>query len=445
MAIIWGAGACGGAADEPVAFAHLGLTFAHPAVLELPAPLTSMPSAGLGRASAQAVTSVGGPTHDAVEPRPKPVSPAARARAAEAMLVPYHVELRASRPRGLRLEIHIDRRPQQPRAALALARGVRHGASLAIAEVATERIEGRSWQRTRFSHRTEEGLAAGVEYAALAGPYLYRVTAYGPAGPATALAERVAPTLRLHGAPDPALEAQPPPAVVPGAVQRAAGAVVAVVAANLEHAAGGPTTLTPSAMGSGVVVDAEGRVLTSLHTLHDEGRDALHDLFLIGHEHAAGGLVFVCAGRPGHANIERALDLALLRCELDMSGEALAPSGWLALAPATTPVAAAPPAAGTRLWVLGYAEADDGALRARAGSAMGPSQPGAGLEQGFAVDVAITPGMSGGAVVDERGALVGVVQGFRERFQASSAGIRGAGRIGLVRSAQQARRLIEGR
>jgi S1-C subfamily serine protease len=459
-AIIWSAGAGGSACrdrtGERVAFAHLGLSLAHPAVLESPAPVIGGPSAALLSALALTVAGAGPgapaqpaqppqPGDRAAAPRPVPASPAARARLSEAMLVPYHVELRASRPRGLRLEIHIDHRPQQPRTALALARGVRHGASLAIAEVASERIEGRSWRRTRFSYRGEDGSQAGIEYAALAGPYLYRVTAYGPADAAAALAGHVAPTLRLRGAPDSALEDPPATGVVPAAVQRAAGAVVAVVAADLDHAApDGPVTLAPAAMGSGVVVDAEGRVLTSLHTLHDEGRDALHDLFLVGREHAALGLVFVCAGRahaPGHANINRALDLALIRCELDMSGEALAPSGWLALAP----VAAAPPAAGTRLWVLGYAEADDGVLRARAGGAMGPSQPGAGPEQGFAVDVAITPGMSGGAVVDERGALVGVVQGFRERFQASSAGIRGVGRTGLVRPAQQARLLIEGR
>jgi hypothetical protein len=442
-----------------VAFAHLGLLLVHPAFLELPAPVTRVPSPGLPRALAGALGARGPADPDvpadsspgAAAPRPAPVSPVARTRPPEAMLVPYHVELRASRPRGLRLEIHIDHRPQQPRTALALARGVRHGASLAIAEVATERIDGRSWQRTRFSYRGMDAPEAGIEYAALAGPYLYRVTAYGPAAAATALAERVAPTLRLHGAPDPALEAPPPPLpstdIAPAAVQRVAGAVVAVVAADLDHAApGGPVTLAPAALGSGVVIDAEGRVLTSLHTLHDEGRDALHDLFLLGREHATGGLVFVCAGRahaPGQMRLDRALDLALIRCELDMSGEPLAPSGWLALAPA--PVAAAPPAAGTRLWVMGYAEADDGALRARAGSVMGPSQPGAGPEQGLAVDVAITPGMSGGAVVDERGALVGVVQGFRERFQASSAGIRGLGRVGLVRTARQARLLIEAR
>jgi S1-C subfamily serine protease len=441
--------ACRDDAGEPVAFAHLGLMLAHPAFLESPAPVTSVLSPGLPAALARTVASAtgpGAPAEPPAAPRPAPASPVARTQPPEVGLVPYHVELRASRPRGLRLEIYIDHRPQQPRTALALARGVRHGASLAIAEVATERIDGRTWQRTRFSYRGEDGPEAGIEYAALAGPYLYRVSVCGPADAATALAGRVAPTLRLRGAPDPVLEAPLRPTDgAPAAVQRAGGAVVVVVVADLDHAApGGPVTLAPAAMGSGVVVDAEGRVLTSLHTLHDEARDALHDVFLVGREHAAGGLVFVCAGRPhepGHATIDRALDLALIRCELDMSGEALAPPGWLAL----DLEPAAVPAAGTRLWVLGYAEADDGVLRARAGSVLGPSQPGAGPEQGLAIDVAITPGMSGGAVVDERGALVGVVQGFRERFQASSAGIRAVGRTGLVRTAQQARLLIEAR
>ncbi|HWN70091.1 MAG TPA: hypothetical protein VNM90_20765, partial [Haliangium sp.] len=199
--------------------------------------------------------------------------PSTRPQAPEAVLVPYHVEMRAPRPRGLRLEIHIDRRPQQPRTALALARGVRHGASLAIAEVTTERIDGRPWQRTRFTHAGEDGPEAGIEYAALAGRYLYRVTAYGPPGPAAALAGRVAPTLHLPGVPDGGPDLPPDAhqsmAGAPEAVQRAAGGVVVVIAADLHTAPGGPVALAPAAMGSGVAVDAAGRVLTSLHTLHD--------------------------------------------------------------------------------------------------------------------------------------------------------------------------------
>jgi S1-C subfamily serine protease len=372
------------------------------------------PSAGLARAAAAMSPAAASPVGGA--PRPAP------ARANGPGTVPYHVALRAPRSSDLRLEIHIERAPQQPRTALALARSMRHGASLVVTEVVTERIHGQRWQRTRFTHATDDGLMAGIEYAALAGPYLYRVGAYGPPGPASRLAGRVAPTLRLHAAAGPTL---------------AAGAVVAVVAADLDVAPGQPVTITPAAMGSGVVADAEGRVLTSLHTLHDQGRDALHDLFVIGRQHPTHGLIFVCAGRPGRGQMDRALDLALIRCELDMSGDALAPSGWpaLALGPA--------PDVGARLWVLGYADADDGALRARPGQALGPSQPGAGPEQGLAIDVPITPGMSGGAVVDERGTLVGIVQGFRDRFEASSAGIRGIGRIGLVRWAQQARPLLE--
>ena len=417
---------------------HPGLTLDHPDWLgpstPAHAPVPGLgqvhgigaPSPGLARAAA--TSRAARPLSR--EPRPAPPGSVGSVR------VPYHVALRAPRLPGLRVEIHIERAPRQPRTALALARSVRHGASLAITEVATARIRGQSWQRTRFTHAMDGALTAGIEYAALAGSYLYRVTAYGPPGPASRLARRMAPTLRLHAAPGPTLAAPQASSVGPEPVQRAAGAVVAVLAADLDVAPGQPVTIVPAAMGSGVVADAEGRVLTSLHTLHDQGRDALHDLFLIGREHPSHGLMFVCAGRPEHGRMERALDLALLRCELDMSGDALAPSGWRSLTLGSAP------ASGSQIWALGFADADDGVMRARAGEALGPSRPGAGPEQGLAIDVPITAGMSGGAVVDERGALVGIVQGFRERFEASSAGIRGIGRIGLVRPAQQARPLL---
>jgi S1-C subfamily serine protease len=431
---------CGGCrgrvVEEPVAFAHLGLALAHPAFLERPMPVTVTPPL-LVRAATWARPATGSAPAARAPASAQPRVPGL-VQAPEVVLVPYHVELRAPRPAGLRLEIAIERRPAQPRVALALARSVRHGASLLVAEVASERIAGQPWQRTRFVHVVEGGRVDGIEYAALAGPYLYRVTAYGPPGAVDALAARVAPTLRLDAAVDPALTAPPPEPAGPDAVQRAAAAVVVVVAADVDTAPGQPA-LAPVAVGSGVVVHADAQVLVSLHTLHDERRDALHDLFIIGHAQA-GGPSFVCAGRPGHGQVDRALDLALIQCELDMSGEPFAPVGWAALA--VSPGLA--PGPGAPLWVLGHAADDDGWQRPRAGRVIQAGVAGAGVGSDLiAIDVAITPGMSGGAAVDERGALVGVVQGFRERFQASSSGVRAVGRIGLVRPAHQVEALIE--
>jgi hypothetical protein len=361
------------------------------------------------------------------------------------VLVPYHVELRARHLPALRLEIYIDHRPPQPRTALALARSLRHGASLVIAGVHAEQIAGRGWQRTRFSHGAPGSMAGpviGIEYAAVSGAHVYRVTAYGPAGAAEALAERVAPTLRLDGAGDPPLWPPPgPPPGTPAAVERAAAAVVTVVAADIymgDAAAGEPMAIRPTAVGSGVAVDSRGHVLTSAHTLHDEQRDTLHDLFLIGQDRA-GVLAFVCAGRPAQAALDREIDLALIRCDLDLSGGAFAPADWPALAPAAAPL----PAPGDRIWVLGRAATDDGALEARPGRVVGAPDPdpaGAGL---ITIDVPVVSGMSGGAVVDAHGALLGVVQGFRERFQADLSGVRRTGRIGLMRPMTHARALLD--
>lgn len=430
-AVLASIAACRERAD-PVAFAHLGLALAHPASLDLPMPVsTALPLGRAGSAIARRSTAREPAPPGATASLPAPIAPPAHA-----VLLPYHVELRARHTPALRLEIYIDHRPPQPRMALALARSLRHGASLVIADVRAEQIAGRRWQRTRFSHASgpasQAGPWIGIEYAAVSGAHLYRVTAYGPAGDAEALAGRVAPTLRLAGTDDLPLWPLPaPPPGTPDAVQRAAEAVVLVVAADIatSDAAGAPITIQPVATGSGIAIDPEGHVLTSAHTLHDEQRDAPHDLFLIAHERA-GVLVFACAGRPEHATLDLDLDLALVRCDLDLSGGAFAPAGWPALPAGAAPV----PSPGTEIWVLGRAVTADGALQAQPGRVMSAS-PGAdpaGADL-VPIDVPVVPGMSGGAVVDAQGALLGVVQGYRERFQADRAGVRSTGRVGLIR------------
>jgi hypothetical protein len=437
--------ACRDRAPDAVTFARLGLGLTHPAYLELPMPVSvELPIGRAGSAFARRSATAPASAPDSLRAQIAPPSTGASA----AVLVPYHVELRARHLPALRLEICIDHRPPQPRMTLALARSLRHGASLVIDDVRAEQIAGRPWQRTRFSHAARPGPLAkpsiGIEYAAVSGAHLYRVTAYGPAGDVDALAERVAPTLRLDGGGDPPLWpiAGSPPGT-PAAVERAAAAVVVVVAADIDMgdaAAGEPVSIRPTATGSGIAVDAEGNVLTSAHTLHDEQRDILHDLFLIGQERA-GVLVFVCAGRPAQAELERDLDLALIRCTLDLSGGAFAPADWPALATAAAPM----PGPGDRIWVLGRAATGDGALEARPGRVLGASSPdpGAAGPALITIDVPVVHGMSGGAVVDADGALLGVVHGFRERFQADLAGVRRTGRFGLMRPITHAQALLE--
>lgn len=366
-----------------------------------------------------------------------------RERAADAMLLPYHVELRA-RDGSARLEVYIDRQPPQPRVALALARGMRHGASLELAEAHTETIAGRRWWRTRFSYAQQGQRAAGIEHATVAAGRLYRVTAHGAPGDAARLAAQVAPALRVVAsrAGDPVDQEDPAGSPAPpAAVDRAAEAVVAVVAADwLAMAPGYVGTLRPAAMGSGVTVDADGRVLTSFHTLHDEGRDALHDLFLVARQHPdTGALVFSCAGRPEHGRLHRELDLAMIQCELDMNGRPVTPAGW--------PVLGMEPrreiAPGEPLWVIGHAEDGDGARSARPGQVTGwTGANGARGRTFLTTDARIVPGLSGGAAVDRRGALIGVVAGFRDRFRANATDVRRIGRVGLLRPAGQVHTLV---
>lgn len=441
--VAWSAAACQHQAGAELrAFAHIGLAFSHPEAMEAPVPVTRAPLLGRIRGAGDVEIATAG---RAVWTR-APAMPG-RGHAPEAVLLPYHVELRAADGSAW-LEVYIDRQPPQPRVALALARSARHGASLALAEAGTELISGQPWWRTRFSYVQERDRepVAGIEHATVAAGRLYRVTVHGAPRVAAALAAQVAPTLRVtpdRGDHAPGQEAADRSPAPPGDVDRAAEAVVAVIAADWVAAAPGQSaTLRPAAMGSGVTLAPDGRVLTSFHTLHDESRDALHDLFLIGRQHRdTPGLVFMCAGRPAHGGLHRELDLAMIQCTWDMSGRPMTPARWPALSTAPRGEIST----GQPLWLLGHAEVDDGARSARPGRIAGWTGAGGSPGRTFmTTDARVGPGLSGGAAVDARGGLVGVVVGFRDRFRVGATGVRRIGRVGLLRPASQVQAVISG-
>lgn len=412
---------------------------------------------------------------DRLETAPRPRAEAAESRTRSS----YHVFLGDQRHPGAGVELHIEDCPQQPRIELAWTRSMRYGAALTVADADVERIAGRPWQRLRFSYTrrpagAESPSIHGIEYAAVGGGRLYRVTIVGAAARADALAAAIAPTLRIPArercAPvvsaDLAAAADAADAV-PAAVARARADAVLVVAADWRSDAGERARLVPAALGSGLRWDARGSVLTSLHVVLDEARGAPHDAFVLGRSHTPPGsaapvLQFECAGHiparalaaashppsqsdTGAAALAPLRDQARIRCAWDLDGRPWPADELPASRADALPLErVARPAdrdadADAQVWLLGYARADDGLSSARSGRLLGPAPPSpwppgavAAPADLLAVDIAVEPGLSGGAVVDEHGRLLGTVFGYRERLQQRAGTLAATARIGLL-------------
>src|SRR5688572_4469620 len=177
--------------------------------------------------------------------------------------------------------------------------------------------------------------------------------------------------------------------------------------------------LKPRGGGSGVIVGGDGSILTNYHVIHDkEGR--LHDVFVIGRFSAADRAPQLqCAGRPSRSKLLRDLDLALIKCDMDLDGRTWSPASsgvW-----ATLPEArAADVKIGQRLWVLGYPDVGGGGLRLDVGEVEGwTGEDGAQGKDFIKTDASITHGNSGGPVIDDQGRLVGIASAFRTRVSAN--------------------------
>jgi S1-C subfamily serine protease len=184
--------------------------------------------------------------------------------------------------------------------------------------------------------------------------------------------------------------------------------------------------------GSGVIVGSEGSVLTTYDVLHDKtGR--LHDVFVIGRFTGPDRAPrLVCAGRPSRSKLMPELDLALVKCDLDLDGRTWNPAlaGPWATVPAGRPNDVK---MGQRLWVLGYPDVGGGGLTLSEGEIVGwNGDQGADSRDYIKTDASITRGNSGGPVVDDQGRLVGIASAFRTRTGPTGAIVETA-QPGLVR------------
>ncbi|HMG24224.1 MAG TPA: trypsin-like peptidase domain-containing protein, partial [Kofleriaceae bacterium] len=284
-------------------------------------------------------------------------------------------------------------------------------------------IEDHQWLRTayRFAHVLDKGDAPRIdralEYATIDREQIYVITLFGSPVEIEQLEELVAPTLRVAtqtGLPLVPQTGHLSARKYPSAVARAFDATVMVVAADLVDG-----RLRARGGGSGVIVGKDGSILTNYHVIHDRnGR--LHDVFVIGRlSELDKAPQLQCAGKPSRGKLQRELDLALIKCDLDLDGRSWNPARgatWPTLPPAHT----ADLKMGQRIWVVGYPDVGGGGLTLSEGQVAGWTGVDGAVGRDFIkTDAAIRHGNSGGPVVDDQGRVVGVASAVRTKQNAS--------------------------
>ena len=340
----------------------------------------------------------------------------------------YHVELSSPIDPTARIEVLIDKKPAWSNivTGLDLDRRTRWGELYALDDSSVRSVEDHQWLRTayRFAHTPEKGdvprIDRAVEYATIDREQIYILTFFGTAAAIDRIEDVVVPTLRVAtqtGLPLVPQTGHLSTRKYPNAVSRAFESTVMIVAADVIdgrlHARGG---------GSGVIVGKDGSILTNFHVIHDQ-RGRLHDVFVIGRfsEQDKAPQLF-CAGKPSRGKLQRELDLALIKCDLDLDGRAWIPAGtrgassWQTLSLAK----AADVKMGQRIWVLGYPDVGGGGLTLNEGEAVGWSGVDGAVGKDFLkTDAAIRHGNSGGPVVNDAGELVGIASAVRVKQNAA--------------------------
>ena len=331
----------------------------------------------------------------------------------------YHVTLTSPLESTARIEVLVDRQLAWRNivTSLDLDRRTRYGELYALEASSVESIEEHEWLRTeyRYAHGAKGDVPRvdrAVEYATIDRDQSYVVTLFGTPAQLARIEDVVAPSLRVAthtGAP---LVPQTSRLLQPDyttAVARAFDSTVMIVAADVIDG-----RLKPRAGGSGVIVGADGSILTSYHIVHDKtGR--LHDVFVIGRYSSLDQAPQLwCAGRPSRSKLQRDLDLALLKCDMDLDGRAWTPATAGGIWPTLPEATAADVKQGQRLWVLGYPDVGGGGLTLTSGEVEGwTGADGTPGHDYIKTNIATSNGSSGGPVVDDQGRLVGIAVAMR--------------------------------
>jgi len=339
--------------------------------------------------------------------------------------MPYRVELTSTAAPTARIEVMIDKKPAWSNivTGLDLDRRTRWGELYTLDDSSVRSVEDHQWLRTayRFAHVVEKGdvprIDRAVEYATIDREQIYVLTFFGTPAEIDQIEEVVAPTLRVAtqtGLPLVPQTGHLSARKYPNAVAHAFDAAVMVVVADIVDG-----RLRARGGGSGVIVGKDGSILTNYHVIHDKnGR--LHDAFVIGRfSEQDKAPQLHCAGKPSRSKLQRELDLALIKCDLDLDGRSWNPASG-AVWPTLPEARAADIKMGQRIWVLGYPDVGGGGLTLSEGEALGWSGvDGAAGKDFLKTDAAIRHGNSGGPVVDDSGRLVGIASAVRTKQNAA--------------------------
>jgi len=360
----------------------------------------------------------------------------------------YHVAFTSSVDPNARIEVLIDKKPAWTNivTGLELDRRTRWGELYTLDDSSVREIEDQNWLRTayRYAHTTEKGdvprVDHAIEYATVDREQIYVITLFGTEAELERIEAVVAPTLRVPTRSGLPLVPQTRSSArrnYPNPVARAFDSTVMIVVADLIDG-----KLRARGGGSGVIVGADGSILTNYHVIHDKnGR--LHDVFVIGRFSTLDRAPQLqCAGRPNRSKLQRDLDLALIKCDTDLDGRTWIPSSagvWATLPEAKSSEVGM----GQRLWVLGYPDVGGGGLTLSEGEVGGWTGPdGAAGRDFIKTDASITHGNSGGPVVDDQGRLVGIASASRTKVSAQTGAIVETSQVGLVRPLSTASDLL---
>ncbi len=358
----------------------------------------------------------------------------------------YHVELTAVGSTA-KLEVLIDKKPTWSNivTGLELDRRSRWGELYTLDESSVKSIAGHDWLRTayRYAHVVDKGdvprVDRAVELATIDRDQLYVVTLFGTKNELEQIEGVVSPSLRVPtqtGLPLVPQTSRLSQRTYPTPVGRAFDSTVMVVVADLVDG-----RLKARGGGSGVIVGAEGSILTNYHVIHDrDGR--LHDVFVIGRFSAPDRAPQLqCAGRPNRSKLSREQDMALIKCDMDLDGRTWQPTSG-GIWPTLPEAKVSDVKIGERLWVLGYPDVGGGGLQLGQAEVEGwTGEDGAQGKDFIKTNGSITHGNSGGPVIDDNGKLVGIASAFRTRVTANG-GVIETAQVGLVRPLQAASNLL---
>jgi S1-C subfamily serine protease len=338
----------------------------------------------------------------------------------------YRVELTSTTDPTARIEVMIDKKPAWINivTGLDLDRRTRWGELYSLDDSSVRSVEDHQWLRTayRFAHAQDKGdvprIDRAVEYATIDREQIYVLTFFGTPSEIDRIEDVVAPTLRVAtqtGLPLVPQTGHLSTRKYPNAVARAFDSTVMIVVADVVDG-----KLRARGGGSGVIVGKDGSVLTNYHVIHDQnGR--LHDVFVIGRfSEQDKAPQLHCAGKPSRSKLQRELDLALLKCDLDLDGRSWTPTSGGGTWPTLPETRSAEIKIGQRIWVLGYPDVGGGGLTLSEGEVEGWSGiDGATGRDFLKTDAAIRHGNSGGPVVDDAGHLVGIASAVRTKVSAA--------------------------